>query len=596
MPAPLRSDRDIDALLVRLRTNFLFNPYSVRDEQLGLLYIATHCNRLGARVRVLDEPNLTLETLEGIVADQRIPVLGFFCDHENVMAVMSAVRQLKRGHPDLLCVAGGPQPTAVPWDERILRDSPCDIAVRGEGEFTFHDILRAHLQGELPLQDIQGITYRANGRIRRNPGRPPIKDLGALAMPDRELQFYPRPLTGTENLITSRGCPYRCAFCFEGQRHSPCRPRPVADVIAEVEMLLEKRRANYIAILDDVFTLSPRRVFEVCAQFQELQKKHRPFRWFCEGRANTLGRHPDMIAAMVDAGLIRLQIGVETGSQLVLDKYEKGITLDDIRTTVAACYREDLLSVVGNFIIGGACESWDTIRESIVFAHELLDLAPGCYDVNTTIYTPYPATRMYSEPREYDMEPLDLDCVTGPGDHYPFMRTSALSKWEVLHARHLFLESVEQKALSLLPRISDHRAKRHFEAFNTLRMNTTWYTLLSNYLHLYNYYGMQVAGGKTSLASLDPAEIESYKPVRTAFIGASHQGQFILDLKFKAIRFSKLGGRLYEYCYGKLTVREITDRLLQELSGKVERTALRDYVVRMLNDLDREKLLVFSRI
>src|SRR5690606_18858186 len=114
-------------------------------------------------------------------------------------------------------------------------------------------------------------------------------------------------------------------------------------------------------------------------------EKYHDFKWFCEGRVDIISKHPEIAQAMQEAGLIRLQIGVESGNQRILDAYRKGITLEQITECVDICYEADILSVIGNVIIGGAFEDNETIQNTIEFVCKLMARAPGCYDFNTTI-------------------------------------------------------------------------------------------------------------------------------------------------------------------------------------------------------------------
>lgn len=586
---------DLDALLIRLRPHLSFSPDPVEDEQLGLLYIATYCDENGFPVRVIDEPAPTIELLLRSIEHSKAKVVGFFCDHENISSVFEVARCIREAHPDVLMVAGGPQASASPWDERIIRESEIDMVACGEGEQTFLEILKWRIRGEGALKNIDGLVFQDEGRIVHNPPRALRRDLDTLPAPVRTFNYLGKPPNGSENIVTARGCPYHCAFCYEGQRIK-VRRRSTADVLAEIEYLLRERNMYYLAILDDVFTMSTKHVREICDGIKELQKKYHAFYWFAEGRADILCKHPEMLDWMRDAGLVRLQIGVETGSQKVLDAYNKKLTLDEIRECVKLCYEKDILSVVGNFIIGGAFETWETVGESIHFACELMELAPGCFDFNTTIYTPYPATPMYTSPEEFGMTMLDQDCVTGPGDNYAFCATEGMSKWEILDARHVFMEAVENKAASLVPQISEERRVQHFQIHYLIHMHTIWVQMLSRSRNFYNYYGLQACSDKLPIGKLEGENLHTYRPVRTVNIGASYEGDLVLKVNGKALRFNKLGEKVFEYCYGKLTVKDIVERIVDEFDMRDVRDEAERYVHRTLENLDQEKLVIFSPI
>lgn len=582
----------LDALLVRIRTSNVFTKHAVEDEQMGLLYIATHCNNNGFRSAVLDEQNYSLDLLDTTLEKSGAKIVGFFCDHENINSVISSVNYLKKNGKEFFCVAGGPQVTACPWDRRIFERSPqLDVVVKGEGEEAFLDILKSVLHKQKKLSDILGIVYQENGEINETPPRPLEKGLDNFPIPDRNLNYYGKNPDGSENMVTARGCPHHCAFCFEGQSYS-VRLRSPESVLEEIEYLLKERDMTYVAILDDVFTVKIKRLKEICEGFKRLQEKYHPFSWFCEGRVEVISRHPEIAKEMYDAGLIRLQIGVESGSQKVLDAYNKGISLSQITDAVDICYAADILSTVGNFIIGGAHEDQETVYKSIDFACDLMKRAPGCYDFNTTILTPYPGTEIYKHPEKYGMTILDEDCVTGFGDNYAFAETKALSKWEILDARQSFMEVVENQAKALIPEVDEERKLRHFKAYYHFGIQTIWYQIIASQLNLYNYYGLQVSRDKKSYGTLSAQEVLTHKPLRTINIGSSISDQLVLPFHERPLKFSYLGGKIFELCTGKLTVGQILETIGQSLPP--DHPPLKEYVFETLEFLDREKLIVFS--
>lgn len=450
----------LDGLLVRLSQQ-QGEPHVM--EQLGLLYVGTYASRQGYRVRVLDRGYLPLpELLEA--AAQRARVVGFYVDAKNAAATMKAIQALKAEEESLLLVAGGPQVSVPTWDERLILEAGCDIAVRGEGEFAFSDILDWYLKQDGLLQQIEGITFVEGGKVRRTVERQlcPTPDL--FPVPDRTLNHDRRKTGGTDSLITSRGC----AFCHPGGAESGYRAREIPEVLAEVEMLLSSRHPTCINIVDDTFTVDPGRVQQFCEGMHHLHRKHYPVRWFCEGRANVIVQHPEMMRDMVAAGLDRIRLGVETGNQHMLDGYRKRGPLDEIREAVRICCEADVLSIFGNFIIGGAFENWESIERSIEFAKELLELGLGRLEVNSTIYTPNPGAAIYNAPGDFGLE---------LADNYAFVRTGELSSREILHARQRFLDAVSSKMNELYRQVPDQLLQRHCQAYYLNGLKTNWYDL-----------------------------------------------------------------------------------------------------------------------
>lgn len=230
---------------------------------------------------------------------------------------------------------------------------------------------------------------------------------------------------------------------------------------------------------------------------------------------------------MIDSGLGRLQIGIESGNEKILNCYNKSLSLDDIRETVQVCFEEGLLSLVGNFIIGGPFETLETLDKSLAFAKELLELAPGCIDISSSIYTPYPSTKMFLEPEKFGVEILDSELITGSGLDYVFSRTSALTKWDLLKARANFNQEVEVKAVSLLPSIAEERIIRHFNAYLSFGLTAMWVKLLFKNRRGSNYFGLQASNGMKEFKEIIK-EIDEYKPLRTVSIRNAEDDKILL--------------------------------------------------------------------
>jgi anaerobic magnesium-protoporphyrin IX monomethyl ester cyclase len=579
----------VDALLFRLYRPHVFIPNRGADEQLGLLYVATAAKHAGFAVEVLDSPEITISALENVIAEKRPRVVGFYTDHDNVFTVMSAIDAIKNARPEVKCVTGGPQ--AREWDRRLLEESACDVVVRCEGEFVFAELLRYFLQEQGDIATIAGISYRNAGQVQRNRDAEAI-DLDRIPIPDRTLNVtHPSP-SGVENIITGRGCPFRCAFCYEGRPEARYRARSLDNVVAELEHLVVDRGAKYIAILDDVFTLNPKRVMQVVDAFRTLRERTgRSFSWFCEARADIICKRPEMVKACVDAGLVRIQIGVETGNQAVLDAYNKKLALEETEGAVRICNDADVLSIIGNFIIGGARETPDTLQDSITFAKKLLEAAPGRMEVSTTIFTPYPGTPMYQFPERFGLSILDPDCLTGPGDHYPFACTDQLSKWEILDGREKFVEAINDKMAELIPQIPGDVVERHFSAFVRYNMRTRWFDTFCKSYNYYNYFGLPAWSPDIQpLVRVPDNQLGDWKPLRTCYLATTHNGKFIVNAGHRRIELSDRAGAVLELCGGRLPLA----RFSEQLTGRgVELDDAE--IMGLLAQLDADRLIVFAR-
>ena len=222
-----------------------------------------------------------------------------------------------------------------------------------------------------PADNIPGIAYRQEGRIYDNAGAKLIEDLDRLPFADRSLldnRLYCRPDTNAvqTELKVSRGCPGECTFCLapvvNGRKLLSRSAKNISD---EIERCVADLNIRDFFFRSDTFTWNKDWVLSLC---EEIIKRKLSIRWCCNSRADLIT--PDILAKMKEAGCWLISIGIESGSQEILDKIKKNITLDDCRRAVKLC-REAGIRTYLNFMIGFPWDDARTISETIRFAHEL---------------------------------------------------------------------------------------------------------------------------------------------------------------------------------------------------------------------------------
>jgi len=281
---------------------------------------------------------------------------------------------------------GGPHVTFM--DVETLEKNPfVDYIVRGEGEITMHELIKS-LEKRIEPKDVLGLTYRVNGVIKRNPPRPPIKDLDSLPMPAYHLlpmERYVSEGLRYATVISSRGCPFECVFCSSsricGKRW---RARSTEKVVEEVQLLTDKYRVQSIEFVDDNFTLNRKRVKGICEEFV---KRGIDLFWVCGSRVDSV--NSELVSNLSKANCLLIYLGVESGSQRILDYMMKGITLSQSERAVRLAKRYGL-EVAASFILGMPDETVSEIEDTIKFA---IKLDPEF--AQFTIATPYPGTELY---------------------------------------------------------------------------------------------------------------------------------------------------------------------------------------------------------
>jgi anaerobic magnesium-protoporphyrin IX monomethyl ester cyclase len=401
---------------------------------LGLLSIAGSLRHAGHDVEVIDaEPHL-LDTDEIVreVARREPDFLGVTSTTPEFSLTQEIVRQAKAARPGLVTVLGGAHASALP--ESCLDETPgLDYVVVGEGEQAMIDL----------------VENRPRDRVLRPE---PVKDLDALPLPARDLvdprdYRFASPQEGlvtTDAVEASRGCPFSCSFCFHlaGQ---PTRFKSAERVVEELAQSRRTTKAQLVIFFDDTFTLDRRHVKKLLGRIVESrlgQKFH------CFTRADTMSQ--EVVELMAKAGFVKATMGVESGSQEVLDRLQKGTKLEDYRRAFRWLHAAGI-ETRGSFIVGVPHETWHTVKASIDFARSL-DL----FRIGVNIATPYPGTRLHEQARRKEgIELLQTDwrhfCRWG----HSVVRTPAMEAAEIEEAQRIFLAEFYSS-----PRVVRYHARR----------------------------------------------------------------------------------------------------------------------------------------
>jgi radical SAM superfamily enzyme YgiQ (UPF0313 family) len=274
-----------------------------------------------------------------------------------------------------------------------------DFIVIGEGERTISSLIKCISNGS-KVMDIRGIAYRDNSQIIVTEPAELIADLDVLPFPARHLldmKYYIQDhfknfgikIEGynnikSTNLISSRGCPYNCAFCFKDMWGHKWRGRSAKNLADEMEHLNRVYGINGFFINDDTFVFDRARIFELAAILNERKLN---IIWYCNGRINLMDE--DLLGVMYDAGCRCICYGIESGNQRIMDSLNKCIKIEDI-INVVKLTKNAGIKITGYFMIGMPNETNETIQDTIRLAKEL-DL--DYYGFSIT--TPLPGTRIY---------------------------------------------------------------------------------------------------------------------------------------------------------------------------------------------------------
>lgn len=388
--------------------------------------LAAELEIAGYTFKVLNINTLSDYSLNGILTElQNIDFrcIGMTTNSENIANVYKICAFLKEHYPQLPIILGGPQVTFS--DVETLEKCNCDIVIRNRGEKKIIDLLSIIKSNTYnKLAEIDGISFRKGNEIIRTKEELTF-NIDMLPTPQygvyHEQKYWIVPenccyknfqtfldvvVSDNDFFITGRGCPYNCNFCVEGNIHSKYMFRSIGNVKKDLKRYLSVTKNKHILFADDTFTSSPSRVNELCEVIKELQKEEHYFTWFAEGRVDVLSNNPDLIGIMYDAGLRKLQLGIESGRQETLDAYNKKITLLQIENVIKETSKYEWLAVHGNIMMANPKESFEEYLPTIDFFEKLLVLSKFKLDVGVAYLAPFVGTPIRTDPDKFGIELL----------------------------------------------------------------------------------------------------------------------------------------------------------------------------------------------
>lgn len=357
---------------------------------IGLALIAAILEKEGYPVNIIDANALELQLQDIAAMAAGADVVGITAMTPTIGAALDIALYVKKAKPKVKIVLGGPHPTLLP--KETLKSSPAiDIIVKGEGDATIIDLLHA-IDEKRTLKGIAGIYYRQGNRIIHTADRTSGTDIDSLPFPAYHLlpreKYKPHPPHGMAMpfaaMVTSRGCPYHCAYCSKPVFGSRFRAQSPARVAEEMAYLKNRFGVKEIAFYDDSFTLDQKRVFAIA---ETIIDKGLKIAWTCETRVNLVDR--ELLQYMKEAGCYAVAYGIESASPEIIKVLQKDTTLEQVNQAVRDS-REAGLQVIGYFMLGSPGETPETVRQTIDLAKELkVDFA------QFSVTTPFPGTELY---------------------------------------------------------------------------------------------------------------------------------------------------------------------------------------------------------
>lgn len=376
----------------------------------GLAYVATAMKHAGYKFDIIDidahrHTEGQLETLLGRKNYDVIATGALVSGYKYVKSVTSIAR---RTNPQAIIVAGNSVATSIP--HHLLTHTEVDVTIKGEGEITMCNLLRAVKKGKgtRTLRQVKGLVFLDKGEVVDTGDECPIRDISSLPFPDWELfdiglylrkfqneipEPYPMPKDQITMFLvnTARGCPFRCSFCYHVFQGTRYRYRSAESIIAEIAELQRTYGVNYVNFYDEVSFCSKKQI----RRFLDVKRESGlEFFWNANARGNLFTeRDVDLLCELREAGCVSFGYSLESADPDILGSMNKKITVDQFRSQKLALDKAGIHTFT-SIVIGFPQETLKTIKKTFDVCYEL-----GLYP-STGYLLPQPGTPMFEAARQ----------------------------------------------------------------------------------------------------------------------------------------------------------------------------------------------------
>ena len=368
------------------RERKIMKPYP----PLGLLSVSAYISQKGVEHEVFDgtftdrrEFRLKLETY-------RPDVVAFYCNLMTKVAVVQFMEEIRMKAPATKIVLGGPD---IRYNAEEYLGCGADVAVIGEGEESFSEVLEAFASGS-DLVHIHGIAFRRDKEVIKNPARPLLRNIDELPSPALDKVDIEKYMSAWKShhsqsmlsVSTQRGCPYTCKWCSTAVYGQTYRRKSPARTVDEVADLQHKYAPDAIWFVDDVFTISHNWMKSFV---DELRERKIVLKYECITRADRLNK--EIIDLLKESGCFRVWIGAESGSQRILDAMDRRVDAGYVRDMIIMAKAAGIET--GTFImLGYPGETEEDIQKTV---EHLIESDPDYFTI--TLAYPIKGTALYQE-------------------------------------------------------------------------------------------------------------------------------------------------------------------------------------------------------
>lgn len=360
---------------------------------LNLAYIASYLRKTVSSVDIKIIDGMAKQNVTGLISRFQPDIIGVTAVTPQAPSAYKLLDSIRRDMPNVFTVIGGIHASQLPY-EAI---NHADCVVIGEGEKAFSNIVKAIINKQQVAKIIQGEPIECLDDIPS-----PAYDLLDMKIYLKNGSKFPKINYPNMAMVTSRGCPYRCRFCWNSNRHSTVRYFSAQRIADEILFFKKEYGINSVFFNDDEFLINSKRLQELFVLFKhyEIDKW---LTWGCQARARTITL--PILKLIKEMNCVLVSIGLESGCNRILNYLKNGSGSVEDNTKALSTANKVGIAMGGSFIFGTPTETFVEMKETMEWCWNNDNLM--FFGIN--ILTPYPGTQVWKDCEIFGLIPKNLD-------------------------------------------------------------------------------------------------------------------------------------------------------------------------------------------
>lgn len=360
---------------------------------LNLGYIASYLRKTVPNVEVKIFDGMAKQNVEQLIFEFQPEIVGVTAVTPQAPSAYKLLDTLRKNRPDIFTVVGGIHVSQLP--EEASRHADCVVV--GEGEKAFSDIVKARINKQM----IPAIIYGE-----------PIDNLDDIPSPAYDLldmkvylkngSKFPRINYPNMAMVTSRGCPYRCRFCWNSARRFKVRYFSAQRIVDEILFFKKEYGIKSVFFNDDEFLINTKRLNELAVLFKQYSID-KWLTWGCQARARTITI--PILKLVKSMNCVLISVGLESGCNRILSYLKNNSASVEDNSKALAMAKQVGVTMGGSFIFGTPTETFSEMEETMKWCWNNDNLV--FFGIN--ILTPYPGTEVWKYCKAKGLLPENLD-------------------------------------------------------------------------------------------------------------------------------------------------------------------------------------------